>query len=123
MYMSQSSSRLLKKKKAVLLNLLELYENYSYNLESALAIFKESEKLIKEIEELDSKLSDSDKEQFKNKFEESWQVIIQKHKEMMTLINVETTLLKNQMTQISKKNQVIHSYMDKNQSMFLDRQA
>ncbi|SFJ91338.1 hypothetical protein SAMN04488569_100274 [Marinilactibacillus piezotolerans] len=121
--MSQSSSRLLKKKKAVLLNLLELYENYSYNLESALAIFKESEKLIKEIEELDSKLSDSDKEQFKNKFEESWQVIIQKHKEMMTLINVETTLLKNQMTQISKKNQVIHSYMDKNQSMFLDRQA
>ena len=48
---------------------------------------------------------------------------MQKHKEMMSMIKVENTLLKNQITQVNKKNQVIHNYMDKNESMFLDRQA
>lgn len=120
--MSQSN-HFLEKKKSLLFDLFNLYENHSYSLDSAFEIFQEAENIQKEITQLDMELSDVEKEHFTETYREVWEAIIQKHREMMALINVENTLLKNQMTQISKKNQVIHSYMDKNQSMFIDRQA
>lgn len=120
--MSQSS-QLIKKKKSLLLNVLKLYKNYGYNVESAIQSFQEADDLFKDMAKIDTQLSDSEKETFRKTYKDTWEAVIQKHKEMMSMIKVENTLLKNQMTQVNKKNQVIHNYMDKNESMFLDRQA
>lgn len=117
------TDQLLEKKKAALLEVFNYYKNVELNIEPAMHVILEVEILFDQMSELDKQLSQEEKDDFAEQHRDLWTAIIQKHKEIIELINSANESLRKQMTQMGKKNQVIHNYMDKNESLFLDRRV
>ncbi|WP_208558999.1 hypothetical protein [Marinilactibacillus kalidii] len=116
-------NQLLQKKKTLLLNLYNTYESFNQTLESAVDVLAEVELLITDINALDDQLSDEEISNFSVNYRDVWVEIVNKHRELLKLIEKENQTVKKQMDQVNKKNQMINGYMDQNESMFLDRQA
>ena len=114
---------LLQRKKALLLNVFNEYENYTYSLESAVTVVQEVEEDFREMTEIDLQLTEEEKNAFTQNHQEIWKEIVAKHLEILDLMKEENSQVKKQMSQVNKKNHIIENYMEKNQSMFLDKQA
>ncbi|WP_080146609.1 hypothetical protein [Marinilactibacillus piezotolerans] len=114
---------LLQRKKALLLKVFNEYENYEYSLESAVTVVQEVEEYFLEMTDIDLQLSDAEKQDFTEQYQDIWKEIISKHLEILELMKEENAQVRKQMSQVNKKNHIIENYMEKNQSMFLDKQA
>lgn len=123
MNLSISDEQLLQKKNDLLKSINSQYKQWDGSVEKAVKIINRNETLFQQLKEIDDHLSEKTKSFFSDKNQVKWQETIQEHKKMLYKIHYEKNQLLEQMQQVNKKDNVVSNYIDKKQSLFVDRDA
>lgn len=117
-----SSEKQLIQKKRQLLKMIELeYEEWDQSVDKAIDILSNNQERLDQMEEIDEKLSKETKVEFLKKYHKVFDELLKQHKEMIQLIRLSKEDLQKQMKQVSKKKKVVNDYIQKDESMFIDR--
>lgn len=113
----------IQRKTLILKSIEKAYKKWDGSAQKAVQIISENEELFRQLKEIDELLSESEKNDFLDKQQSKWKLLIQEHKKMVNKIQEEKNQLLEQMQQVNKKDNVVSNYIDKQQSLFVDRDA
>lgn len=110
--------------KVLLLKCIEqAYKQWDGSAKQAVQILSDNEQLFQQLKEIDEQLSERTKSDFSAKQQSNWKTLIEEHKKMVETIKEEKVNLFKQMEQVNKKDKIVSNYIDKKQSLFVDRDA
>ncbi|PRY77495.1 hypothetical protein [Alkalibacterium olivapovliticus] len=119
--MTSETTILFEKKKAYLENILYRLVNWDQSADSAQLIIDQNQELIEDIQKIDKCLSREDLASFTEKHRWLIEQIMTVQERMITIIKRESEILADQMKQVNRKDKVVSHYIEKEQSLFVDR--
>lgn len=119
--MTSETSTLLEKKKECLEDMLDRLVNWDQSADSAQLIIDQNQKTIEEIIGLDENLSSEDLAAFTE--QQRWLIeqVISNQERLIAAIKKESAVLADQMNQMNRRDKVVSHYMEKEKSLFVDR--
>lgn len=108
-------------KKKKLKTMLERLRNWDEKAESILLLLDKNEKEMEAIALIDEQLTQVEKDNFLAENEELIQKVIEYQRTFIKKINEKKTLLKEQISQMNQQKKVVNNYIDKESSLFVDR--
>ncbi|GAB2490561.1 hypothetical protein GCM10008929_13430 [Alkalibacterium psychrotolerans] len=112
---------LLKEKKEHFLDMLDRLVNWDQSAESAQEIIDQNQETIQEIGKIDEQLSSEEREDFAKSNRWLVEQVISIQKRLIAILQKESKKVEGQMKQMNQKNKVVSHYMDKETSLFVDR--
>lgn len=113
--------KLIDKKKEYLEEMLDRLVHWDQSADSAQLIVDENQKTIEKIIGLDRNLSSEELAAFTEQHRCLIEQVISVHKRLITAIKKESAVLTDQMNQMNRKDKVVSHYMEKEKSLFVDR--
>lgn len=112
---------LLNEKKEHFQDVLDRLVNWDHMADSAQEIIDQNQESIQVIEKIDEQLSSDERKAFVE--ENRWLVeqAISIQKRLIAILQKESKKVENQIKQMRQKNNVVSHYMDKDTSLFVDR--
>lgn len=123
MTLDNMNGQLLLAKESLLQNILTTLLEWDKEAETAPSILKASDEAIAQIKRIDAQLSAEELDAFKEEHKELMHRILTEQQAFIKEINSQSTKLSNQMKQMNQRKQVVHGYMDKEKSLFVDREV
>lgn len=123
MTLDNMNGQLLLAKESFLQNILTTLLEWDKEAETAPSILKASDEAIAQIKRIDAQLSAEELDAFKEEHKELMHRILTEQQAFIKEINLQSNKLSNQMKQMNQRKQVVHSYMDKEKSLFVDREV
>ncbi|GAA0362176.1 hypothetical protein GCM10008932_13520 [Alkalibacterium iburiense] len=108
-------------KKRLMEAILERLSQWEKTSEDALETLYLNEEDIKAIKAIDKKLSEDELALFQSENQELLDKVITKQDEFLKELRQQSKQLSTQMKQMNQQKNVVHSYMDKQSSLFIDR--
>ncbi|WP_423189137.1 hypothetical protein ACO1PF_11175 [Alkalibacterium sp. f15] len=105
----------------VLKRLNEWGQTSSDSVEEANAILNLNQESFNQISQLDSELSVEERKDFLNSNKTTLTHLIVKQKELIIFIKNESDHLTEQLAQMNQKSNVVNHYMNKEKSLFIDK--
>lgn len=112
---------LLKEKKDHVQDMLDRLVNWDHKADSAQAIIDQNQETIKAIETIDERLSSDERKAFAEENRKLMEQAIAIQKRLIARLQKESKKVENRIKQMSQKNNVVSHYMDKETSLFVDR--
>lgn len=119
--MTSETTILFEKKKAYLENILYRLVNWDQSADSAQLIIDQNQELIKDIQDIDKCLSREDLASFTENHRWLIEQVMTVQQRLITVIKKESAVLADQMNQMNRKDKVVSHYMEKEKSLFVDR--
>ncbi|WP_161878929.1 hypothetical protein [Alkalibacterium sp. MB6] len=123
MTLDNMNGQLLLAKESLLQTILTTLLEWDKEAETAPSILKASDEAIAQIKRIDAQLSAEELDAFKEEHKELMHRILTEQQAFIKEINSQSTKLSNQMKQMNQRKQVVHGYMDKEKSLFVDREV
>lgn len=121
--MPTETPTLFKQKKDYLETMLDRLVSWDQTADSAHAVLKKNQKTIEEIIKLDKSLSEEELAQFTKRHRPLMEQVIGVQEQLIKVICEEKEQLNDQMKQVNRREKVVSHYMDKEESLFVDRQV
>lgn len=121
--MTPSTVIIYKQKKKHLQEMLDRLVNWDQSADSAQEVLDLNQETIEGIIELDKTLSPDDLSAFTENNRHLIEQVISVQDHLITIIKKESHELSIQMKQVNKRDKVVSHYMDKEESLFVDREV
>lgn len=112
---------LLEQKKGYFVDMLDQLSRWDNTFDSAQMIIMKNQNAISEINVIDKVLSSDARDAFIDANRELVETVLSKQRNLVTFLQDETNALEGQMKQLNQKNKVVSHYMNKDTSLFVDR--
>jgi len=119
--MTVDNQALLKEKKDHVQDMLDRLVNWDHMADSAQDIIDQNQETIQAIETIDERLSSDERKVFAEENRWLMEQAIAIQKRLIARLQKESKKVGNQIKQMSQKNNVVSHYMDKETSLFVDR--
>lgn len=121
--MTPSTSTIFTLKKEHLQEMLDRLVNWDQSVDSAQDVLDQNQASIEDIIELDKNLSSDEMSEFTENNRQLIEQVISVQEQLITIIKTESHELSKQMKQVNKRDKVVSHYMDKEESLFVDREV
>ncbi len=121
--MTPSTRTIYSLKKEHLQDMLDRLVNWDQSVDSAQDVLDQNQATIEDIIELDKNLSSDEMSEFTENNRQLIEQVISVQEQLITIIKTESHELSKQMKQVNKRDKVVSHYMDKEESLFVDREV
>ena len=113
----------MKQRECILHAILKRLSGWNHSFEEAQVVLEENQIFFEKLKEMDSELT---KEELSACLQEQQlyiKAIVQKQQALISVLKNQSARLSEQLTQVQQKSNVVSHYMNKDQSLFIDREA
>jgi len=121
--MTPSTSTIFTLKKEHLQEMFDRLVNWDQSVDSSQDVLDQNQASIEDIIELDKNLSSDEMSEFTENNRQLIEQVISVQEQLITIIKTESHELSKQMKQVNKRDKVVSHYMDKEESLFVDREV
>ncbi|MDZ7835752.1 MAG: hypothetical protein U5K84_10980 [Alkalibacterium sp.] len=113
----------MKQRGCILHAILKRLSGWNHSFEEAQGVLEENQIFFEKLKEVDSELSEAELSACLEEQQLYIKAIVQKQQALISVLKNQSARLSEQLTQVQQKSHVVSHYMNKDQSLFIDREA